>query len=159
LTALGIVAAMAVAITAGLLLANAGGNSGPTAAQLAAARRAAAERAKVVSTDKQLTSIMQGLAGVENRDLTALNNATTPTAQADAAAAEQRAFTSTAKKVAALVGDSPAATPLHTSLVSTGAAYGRLASAARAGKVRQYDAAAAAIRGDERTLQAEVAKL
>ncbi len=158
LAVLGVVAAMAAAIAAGLLVANSGGN-GPSAAQLAAQRQAAARRAEVTSTDHRLASIMQGFAATDTRDQTALGNAATSQAQAADATLLQHAFAKTAAQVKPLDADSPAAAPLQATLTGMAAGYGRLAAAARAGRSGAYGAAASAIRKDQTTLFGEVSKL
>ena len=159
LAAAAIVVAMAAAIAGGLALAESGGKAGPSAAAVAAARRAAAERAEVAATNKKLAGVMSGLAVSRNRGLAALNNAGTPDAQASAATTVRHSYSSAAKRVAAFAGDSPAATTLSSDLDRTAGAYRRLAAAARAGRQKAYNGAAAEIRADERALQAEVAKL
>jgi hypothetical protein len=158
LAVLGVVAAMVVAIVAGLLVANSGG-SGPSAAQRAAQRAAAAERQLIATTDKKLATVMQSFATTDNRDQGALDNATTPTGQASAASVLQRVFDKTAKQVEPYDADAPAAAQLHTTLGSIATSYGHLSAAARAGRSRAYDAAAATIRRDEQTLYSEVSKL
>jgi serine/threonine protein kinase len=158
LAVLGVVAAMAAAIAAGLLVANSG-SSGPSAAQLAAQRQAAARRAEVTSTDHRLASIMQGFAATDTRDQTALGNASTSQAQAADATILQHAFARTAAQVKPLDADSPAAAPLHATLTGMAAGYGKLATAARAGRSGAYGSAAAAIRKDQTTLFSEVSKL
>jgi hypothetical protein len=158
LTVLGIVVAMAAAVAAGLLVANSGSN-GPSAAQLAAQHKAAEQRQLTANTNRRLASIMQGFAATDTQDQAALNNASTPDAQAGAAAALQGAFGHAGRQVAPLTSDSPAAAPLHSTLERIASAYGRLAAAAKAGRARSYNAAAAAIRNDEKTLYTEVSKL
>jgi hypothetical protein len=159
LTVLGIVVAMAAAIAAGLLVANSGSGGGPSAAQLATQRKAAEQRQLTATTNRRLATIMQGFAATDNRDQAALNNATTPDAQASAATTLQRAFAHAGKQVGPLGSDSPAAAPLHTTIERIAAAYARLAAAARAGRARSYNAAAAAIRSEEKSLYTEVSKL
>jgi serine/threonine protein kinase len=159
LTVLGIVVAMAAAIAAGLLVANSGSSGGPSAAQLAAQRKAAEQRQLTATTNRRLASIMQGFAATDTREQAALNNATTPDAQASAAATLQRAFAHAGKQVAPLGNDSPAAGPLHTTIDRIASAYGRLAAAARAGRAHAYNAAASSIRNTEKTLYTEVSKL
>jgi serine/threonine protein kinase len=159
LAVLGIVAAMAVAIAAGLLVANSGSNSGPSAAQLAAQRHAAQVREQITQADHKLASIMQTFAASDTADQSALNNATTPSAQATASVRLRRAFAGTAKRVGAVSGDSAKSGALRTTLQRMASAYGRLAAAARAGRTRSYNAAASAIRNDEKTLYTEVSKL
>jgi serine/threonine protein kinase len=158
LAVLGVVAAMVVAIVAGLLVANSGG-SGPSAAERAAQRAAVAKRQLIASTDKKLATVMQSFATTDNRDQTALDNATTPTKQASAASVLKRAFDKTAKQVAPYDSDAPPAAQLHTTLGGIASSYGHLSAAASAGRSRSYDAAAATIRRDEQTLYSEVAKL
>jgi hypothetical protein len=102
---------------------------------------------------------MQSFATTDNRDQGALDNATTPTGQASAASVLQRVFDKTAKQVEPYDADAPAAAQLHTTLGSIATSYGHLSAAARAGRSRAYDAAAATIRRDEQTLYSEVSKL
>ena len=158
LAVLGVVAAMAVAIAAGLLVANSG-QSGQSAAQRAAARQAAAKRQLIATTDKKLATVMQDFAKTDNRDQTALDNATTPTGQAVAASVLEHAFDTTAKQVAPDENDAPAAAQLHATLAGIATAYGHLSSAAKAGRSSTYNHAAATIRRDEQTLYSEVSKL
>jgi hypothetical protein len=155
LTVLGIVVAMAAAVAAGLLVANSGSSSGPSAAQ----RHAAQLRQQATQADRKLASIMQAFAATDTREETTLNNASTPEAQGTAAARLGRAFAGAAKQVADVGGDSAKSRPLNATLERMQSAYGRLSAAAGAGRTRAYNAAASTIRNEEKTLYTEVSKL
>ncbi len=170
LIAAAIVLAMCVAAAAGVVVAQSGGTSkpsGPTSAQRAAAARAAAERAAaqraaaagVAASNRKLTNVVSRLGVSRTQRLTKLLNESTPKGQAADAAAIERDYVNAANRVQPLIGKSPLASPLESSLTSTAAGYGRLAAAARAGNAKAWNRAWAGVRTDENRLRRQVGKL
>jgi Protein kinase domain len=170
LIAAAIVLAMCVAAAAGVIVAQSGGTSkpsGPTSAQRAAAEHAAAERAaaqraaaaEVAASNKKLTNVVSRLGVSRTQRLTKLLNESTPKGQAADAAAIEKDYVNAAGRVQPLIGKSPLAQRLESSLTSTAAGYGRLAAAARAGNAKAWNRAWAAVRADENRLRRQVGQL
>ncbi len=148
-----IVLAMAAAAVAGVLLANSGASNHPATPPTHPPANPAA------ATNRQLASIVEGLGAARKQARAQLKSASTPHGQARAATRVATAYTSAAARVAPLVGKSPVATQLHTTLDGTATAYGALAAAARADSRKRWNDAWTTINRDESQLQAEVGKL
>lgn len=164
LIALAILATMAAGAVGGVILAQPrSSHHGPTRAQREAAERAAAAReaaARVeAAANQQLTGIVQQLGRARNIGVTAMDNATTPAAQAKDAAAVQRAYSHAADEVTPLVSKTAKAPPLLETLTKTASAYGRLATAARAHDQHGWAHALDEVRANEKRLREQVAAL
>jgi hypothetical protein len=166
---LGILAAMAGAALAGVLLAAPHGPAEPTRAEQHTAQRTAARtevrrqdgvgRTVITDGNNSLATIMRSFAPRYNRDYTRLVNTHTPTAQIDAAEAEQKDFAGAARRVSAFTAQTPKAAPLAATLRAVAAAYGRFAAAVRAGDSPRFAAAEKGITSGSKTLEHQVAGL
>jgi hypothetical protein len=169
LTVAGIIVAMAGAAAVGVIVAQpATRRSQPppdtaAAVKLRVARARAAETsaaaAATAAADRQLVTLVTGLAVTRNRSLTQVLNARTAQAQAGAAAAVGRTYAAAARKVAPLASRTDSAGPLSATLRTTARDYSRLSAAGRADSQPRWNRIRGQIRADERALQHEISRL
>jgi len=158
-----IVVAMVGAAVVGVVLATSShkaAHHGPTPAQIRAEKlRATQAREKAAATanaNKQINTILTGLALTRNRNVTRLLNETTPTKQIRDARAIQQAYVSAVHKVAPLQAKTAAAAPLVKTMTTIANDYGRLIAAGRANKPAAFSRAYQTIMRDDQALQREI---
>jgi serine/threonine protein kinase len=163
LIAAAIIVAMIGAAVVGVVLATTSPkpvHHGPTQAQLREREQqatAARHRAQATSNaNKQINTILGGLALIRDRNVTRLLNETTPTRQVRDATTIQKAYVSTAHKITRLESQTTAAAPLVRTLGTVANDYGRLIAAGRANKPAAWTRAYHTIMSDDRVLQREI---
>jgi serine/threonine protein kinase len=154
-----IVTAMIIAAVVGVLLAKPAKpvHHGPTQAQIHAAQvRAAAAKKKTAETDaanKQIETILTGLARTRNRNLIRLLNESTPTTQVRDATTVQKAYVAAVHKITPLKAKTTAAVPLAKTLTTLANDYGRFIAAGKANKPVVWASIYHTIKNEENVLQ------
>jgi serine/threonine protein kinase len=172
LIAAGIVVGMIIAAVVGVVVATSGkpAHHGPTQAQLraaqqraqqqAAARRTAqAAAAATAAANTKVETILRGLAQTRNQTVTRLLNEKTQATQIRDAGSVQKAYSTTAHKVALLHAKTPLASPIAKQLTKLAGEYGRLVQAGRANKPADWNRIYKTVDADEKTLQGLVGKV
>ena len=158
-----IVVAMVGAAVVGVVLATSShkaAHHGPTPAQIRAEKlRATEARQKAEATadaNKQINTILTGLALTRNRNVIRLANETTPTKQIRDATTIQKAYVAAVHRITPLQSKTAAAAPLVKTLGTIALDYGRLIAAARTNKPAAFSRAYQTIMRDDQALQREI---
>ena len=158
-----IVVAMVGAAVVGVVLATSShkaAHHGPTPAQIRAEKlRATEARQKAEATanaNKQINTILTGLALTRNRNVIRLANETTPTKQIRDATTIQKAYVAAVHRITPLQSKTAAAAPLVKTLGTIALDYGRLIAAARTNKPAAFSRAYQTIMRDDHALQREI---
>ncbi|HTU96029.1 MAG TPA: protein kinase [Solirubrobacteraceae bacterium] len=169
LVAAGIVVGMIIAAVVGVVVATSGkpAHHGPTAAQIrtqrqrqaAAQRKANAAAAATAAANTKLETILTGLAHTRNETVARLLNEKTQTTEVRDAGSVQKAYSTTAHKVAALGSTTTLAPPIATQLTKLAGDYGRLVKAGQANRPSEWNRIYKTVDADETKLQGLVGKV